>query len=376
MPFDLSSRELALVVLLFVCDAFGLVVGARILLRRRGLVAAALVWSAFGLVWAVGWGFGTAFVLRSRFALMRVVAHVLAFVMAPLAIARGIAWIRQGRPTAGLVPLAVGVGMALVYLWASLVEPRRIEFTEQRVTGPRLAALSAPLRVAILADVQTDAVGAYEADVFRRTAAARPDLVLLPGDFVQVGTVERFAREAARFRALFDLLDPWPRLGVFAVLGDVDPDPTIFDGTRVRLVDDIRTVVAGEPGLQIVGLSLGRSRAPLDGRTRATVESFPGFSIVVGHAPDYAIPLVEGESAPPMLCVAGHTHGGQVVVPGFGPPITLTAMPRRYAAGGLFRFGQAWLSVSRGVGLERGHAPRVRMFCRPQVVLIDLAPDP
>ena len=379
MPWDLSPRELAFAVILIACDAFGLVVGARLLARRSaptgGFVRDGVIWLVFGIVWASIWGLGSVLALQSKFAMLRVITHVLLFVMAPLAVARGFASIRLGHRTQGALPLAVGLAMVAVYSWAYFVEPRHIEFTEHRLQGPRIAALSGPVRIAILADIQTDEVGDYEVEVFRRTAELRPDLVLLPGDFVQTQTRQDFAEQAVRFRELFAVFEPWPRLGVFAVTGDIDPVPELFDGTRVRVIDDQVVGFAGEPGLQLVGLGLPASRIRLGGRALAAVEGFGGYSIVMGHAPDYAMPLIDGEVRGEMLCIAGHTHGGQVVVPGLGPPITLTSVPRRFAAGGLFDCGDARLCISRGIGLERGFAPRVRLFCRPQVVVVDLVPE-
>ena len=56
--------------------------------------------------------------------------------------------------------------------------------------------------------------------------------------------------------------------------------------------------------------------------------------------------------------------------PGLGPPLTLTRVPRKVAAGGLNEFDGRRVYVSRGVGVERGQAPRIRLFCRPEVSVI------
>ncbi len=101
------------------------------------------------------------------------------------------------------------------------------------------------------------------------------------------------------------------------------------------------------------------------------VSEFPGFSIVLGHRPAFMEPLVEHGSDMGFLCVAGHTHGGQVVIPGFGPPATSSPLPRSHA-GGLHRCGEAWIVVSRGVGMERGVAPRIRFFCPPELVVVEI----
>lgn len=72
------------------------------------------------------------------------------------------------------------------------------------------------------------------------------------------------------------------------------------------------------------------------------------------------------------LVVAGHTHGGQVVVPGFGPLITLSHVPRHIAAGGLHEMDGNRIYVSRGAGSEQGQAPRLRLFCPPEVSILEV----
>jgi predicted MPP superfamily phosphohydrolase len=72
------------------------------------------------------------------------------------------------------------------------------------------------------------------------------------------------------------------------------------------------------------------------------------------------------------LALAGHTHGGQVVVPFFGPLLTLSDVPRHVAAGGVHELGPVRVHVSRGVGMERGSAPQIRFFCPPEICLLTL----
>lgn len=72
------------------------------------------------------------------------------------------------------------------------------------------------------------------------------------------------------------------------------------------------------------------------------------------------------------LFVAGHTHGVQIQIPGFGPPVIFSAVPRWLGGGAVFANGKAWLCCSRGIGLECGDAPRVRLFCRPQLIVLTL----
>ncbi len=97
----------------------------------------------------------------------------------------------------------------------------------------------------------------------------------------------------------------------------------------------------------------------------------PGrLHVVLGHSPDYALGRIEAD-----LLVAGHTHGGQVQLPLVGPLVTLSEVPRRWAAGLTELPGGARLLVSRGIGMEGGAAPRLRFLCRPELAVIELTPE-
>ena len=119
----------------------------------------------------------------------------------------------------------------------------------------------------------------------------------------------------------------------------------------------------------------GVVRDPKDPAGNALVERLaaPGgddLRVLLAHKPDWALRLPEGGRID--LVVAGHTHGGQVRLPFVGPLITLTRVPREMAGGGLFTLCGSPLYVSRGVGCERGDAPRVRFNCPPEVTLLTL----
>jgi predicted MPP superfamily phosphohydrolase len=159
---------------------------------------------------------------------------------------------------------------------------------------------------------------------------------------------------------------------VFATDGDVGPKcREVFAGTPVRcLVDDsaVTRLPWGET-LGITGLSRtrGRERDPA-WLARLMMSGPPAdHRIVISHAPDF----VDRLPWPVELVLAGHTHGGQVVLPLFGPPKTAMRLPRRFA-GGLHDHAGTPLHVSRGVGMERGFAPPVRLLCPPEVCVLDL----
>jgi predicted MPP superfamily phosphohydrolase len=78
-----------------------------------------------------------------------------------------------------------------------------------------------------------------------------------------------------------------------------------------------------------------------------------------------------GAAVPVDLALAGHTHGGQVVLPFVGALYTKTSLPRAYASG-LHDFGGILVNVSAGVGMERGTAPQIRFLCPPEISVIDV----
>ncbi|MCA8954879.1 MAG: metallophosphoesterase [Planctomycetes bacterium] len=316
---------------------------------------------------------------HNSFAAMRLLAHALFCVWAPLLVCAGVLLWRQCRWLAMALP-SCGVAMDLAYSYARRIEPYRLEVTHYEVVSPKLRGVRQPITVVVLADLQTDRIGAYERGVFATMDRLRADLILLPGDYIQIyGDPVALERERRALVELFNGLRHRPRYGIWGVDGDVDFAAEVFRGSVAKPIQDAFEVLPGDPPLQLLGLSRPASRRPLTPEQERRIAAFPGLTLVMGHAPDFVCDdiaaFARGETRPgtttERLCIAGHIHGGQVVVPGFGPPITLSQLPRRYSTG-LHRFGAMHLLVSRGVGLERGYAPRIRFLCRPELAVIRL----
>lgn len=261
-----------------------------------------------------------------------------------------------------------------VAIHATFIEPWRLETVHTEVVLPAERAPARALTIAVLSDLQCVEVTDHERDAVARALAAKPDLILLPGDFVQVGT-HRIPEIWPDFHALVAQLDA--PLGVYAVQGDCEtPEEAreLFKGTRVRFLHD-EIVVAEHDGVRVK--LCGVQRAFHRERGRAVLAEFAAqpvengeLRLVMSHRPDVVFALEP--SANVDLVIAGHTHGGQVQIPGFGPPILLSDVPRDVGAGGLHEVGGVRLYISRGIGWEHGHAPRVRFFCRPEVSVLTL----
>jgi predicted MPP superfamily phosphohydrolase len=122
--------------------------------------------------------------------------------------------------------------------------------------------------------------------------------------------------------------------------------------------------------LVLTGLDLATSRRADPGELYRVLDGAPEgkLRIVLAHAPDF-VEHLPGKGVD--LALAGHTHGGQVKLPGIGPPITSTRLPQRFA-GGLHYYAGVPIEVSRGIGMERHTAPQIRFFCPPEICVLNL----
>jgi predicted MPP superfamily phosphohydrolase len=244
---------------------------------------------------------------------------------------------------------------------AFLIEPHWLEVTHVTLTSEKL---DRSIRVAVLADIQTDAPSEYDARVFARVKAEQPDLILFLGDYIQT-TTEEFAPDAKKLNTLLRNANFNPPLGQYAIQGNKDDDTwtAIFSDLNVTCLDQTTTTDIGP--MILTGLSF-----PQSFQTNVTLEPQDKFHLVLGHCPDYALGQTHAD-----LMLAGHTHGGQVRIPGLGPLLTYSKVPRAWASGLTQVAPDQHLYVSRGIGMERGHAPRLRFLCRPELLILTLTPD-
>jgi predicted MPP superfamily phosphohydrolase len=285
---------------------------------------------------------------------------------------------RAGLPARGAVFATSALALLGTYVFAYHVEPYRlqVERHELRVAGSSPGDTAWSVRILHVSDIQADRVGDYERGVIRRAAELAPDLVVLTGDYVQERMLPTGRQTARELSELLRAEGPRPPLGIFAVKGDTDDfgiEP-LFERAGVRWLSD-ETVTLALPGghaLALIGLDRGTSWGAHPDRLRRLIGQAPTTAtrIVFGHSPDYLLRLPDDQRVD--LALAGHTHGGQVAIPLFGPPLTLSRVPRRIAAGGLGEHRGVPVHVSRGVGLERGSAPQIRFLCPPEISVLTL----
>ncbi|HEY3244081.1 MAG TPA: metallophosphoesterase [Phycisphaerae bacterium] len=298
----------------------------------------------------------------------------------------GFAVLRQARacpfPKPGLIVRAwawLSLLAAPICAYATFIEPYWlvVERTPFEIAASRWREHPVHVRVAVLADLQTSAVDDYDRRAVQTLMAQKPDVILIAGDLF-TGSDAEFAEQLPAMRELLSQLHA-PG-GVYAVEGDCDSAPgwleQMVEGTPIRLLrNEITTTRVGGLELTIGGVELAfesdAAQTKIAELSNPTSER-TGFRILLTHRPDPVLYLPRGSAID--LVVAGHTHGGQVQIPGFGPLVTFTQVPRSSAGGGASVVHGHRLYVSRGVGHERQFAPRLRLFCRPEISLLTLQP--
>jgi uncharacterized protein len=204
-------------------------------------------------------------------------------------------------------------------------------------------------------------------DAIARANAFHPDLIVLTGDYLSrdtrgVGLIrEQLGGLAAPTLAVLGNHDHW-----------VDPRGASRSlralGYAVLRNENTTLQLRGAP-FTVIGID---DRLSGEDRPREALRGAPavGSRLVLAHGPRTADDL--RGAGQPLLCLSGHTHGGQVHIPGL-TSFVLRAVAHEPYERGLYRLGAVQLYVNRGVG---NSALRVRVNSDPEVTLAVLRPAP
>lgn len=259
-----------------------------------------------------------------------------------------------------------GVGLGAAGVVYPFLEAKWCRVTRRTVAVPRLPGAFQGMTAAVLTDVHHGPFTplAYVRHVVATTNALAPDLVLLVGDFVHRSPIYIDPGIAA----LGALRAP---LGRYAVRGNHDnweSTPLTCAALAEARIPDLNNagiwLESGKDRLRVCGVGdLWTDIQDLDAALGdATLDD---AALLLSHNPDYVESLRDRRVG---LVVSGHTHGGQVVLPGYGAPIVPSAFGQKYLSG-LVQGPAAQVFVSRGVGTV---GPPVRFLCRPEIVLLTL----
>jgi uncharacterized protein len=272
--------------------------------------------------------------------------------------------------------LGSGVAAAGLALYSGEIARHEIDLVDTTI---RIADLPAPFhgfRIAQLSDIHLDE---FTEPLFLEYAVHRinslsPDLALVTGDFVTRGSLTFLDSRHAAYRSA-EILTTLKAPQTYTVLGNHDvavSSSLVIDALRSHripiLVNEHVPIERSNARIWLCGSDdAGNGRPDLE---LAVPRRPDGPVILMVHEPDYADIVVQhprGQSVDLML--SGHSHGGQVRMPFYGPLI-LPPMGQKYVMGH-FQFGRMQLYVNRGIGSV---GLPFRFNCPPEITLHTLQP--
>ncbi len=319
-----------------------------------------LYWSLLGVLCLIQRLFLDTNLFGSVFGLMRVLSWGL-FLFGPLVCVcvqrHVIGWRRWSVNVLGSVLAIVGVD-------AFWIEPNTLEVTHYTIQDERI---SKPIRIVLLADIQTDIFNAHTQNALATAIKQNPDIVVFAGDYLQYSFRRDFSPNIEPFNKILKELNYDSVINI-VVEGDVeaklgDEWHQLFKGIPSHILDPSQIIQL--EGMNVVGLTMEDSKNGIVPEVQNDL-----YTIVIGHNPNFSLLRPNGD-----LYLAGHTHGGQVQMFGMGPLITLSDVPRAQAEGFHVLDNESVLIVSRGIGMERYDAPRLRFLCNPEIVVLNLLPS-
>jgi uncharacterized protein len=257
-------------------------------------------------------------------------------------------------------------GLLAIFLYGSRLEPAMLQVVRLRLRLPRLGSGLRGFRLVQISDLH---FGGWMSRsrlerVVEKVLMQNPDTVAITGDIIS-----RHSPDPAIFTNLAAALAPMAsRVQTVAVLGNHDHRygvkelRRLFDDIGVyELHNRVLTLTRGESQLHLAGVDdIWMGQDDFDG----LLEQLPpeGAAVLLAHEPDFAD--ISAESGRFDLQISGHTHGGQVVLPFWGP-LALPGMGNRYPSG-LYRVRKMLQYTNRGVGMGSLH---FRINCPPEITV-------
>lgn len=246
-----------------------------------------------------------------------------------------------------------------------------------------------PLLVAHISDLHFRKGDDWKLKAIEEISSYEPDFIFITGDFIDHENGLRLCRKAlSSLKATYGVYGvfgghdyyqqsigsvlrgylPKRNGQIFHKAHDVEAMRDIFmqEGLEI-LRNESRQVMTRAGLVSIIGLDeTFYGYADIDKAFEAVPQE--AFKILLVHCP---IGIDGFLAKKPHLCLAGHTHGGQVRVPLLGPLKTNSELKRNQALG-TFQLGETTFHVTSGLGT--GHLTPFRLFCSPEVALVEIKP--
>ncbi len=222
-------------------------------------------------------------------------------------------------------------------------------------------------RILHLSDLHLDSIKGLGALLAGRIAGLSCDLCAITGDFRygRHGQYRQVFPPLARILSRVEAAD-----GVFAVLGNHDTQAMAegIEALGIRLLtNESETVRRGVHVMRVVGVDDPHDYYTEQAEACLKAEAGPGFKVLLAHSPELYRAAADSGIG---LYLCGHSHGGQICLPGGRPLMTYLNTGKRFYRG-LWRFGSMAGHTSPGCGTAK--IP-IRFNCPPEVTVLTLRP--
>jgi len=246
-------------------------------------------------------------------------------------------------------------------LWArARREFRDVRVVENHVTLDGLPAPFEGFCILQISDLHCDLDPVLMDIVEARITGLSYDASVLTGDYQDCRVMDLKLSTRLMTRLILRLSGP-----KFGILGNHDflTSVPVFEETGLQiLLNENSAIERDGQRLWICGIDDPRFFGTHDLTAARRAVPMNEIAILLSHAPDI---WHEAEMAGYSLMIAGHTHGGQLCLPGGFPLVRNSAAPRALTAGA-WRLGKMQGYTSRGTGACSVPA---RLFCPPEVTL-------
>lgn len=263
-----------------------------------------------------------------------------------------------------LVFVVVLLCIGFVPIWAFFIEPnllivRRIEIKDPALKG---------IRVAYLCDLHVCQDGRdYALNMVKKVNEQNPDIILLGGDYVVVQIYKNKTMKPEEIVKILSGLKA--KHGIFMVMGNHDSmrqtikkiTQSIKD-TNIKLLQNLNTKLQIDgKTVFLVGIGDYSNNRHNINKAFEGVDSTPVIAFT--HSPDIFPNIPDYVN----ITFAGHTHGGQVYIPFYGPLEKPRHLLGKYVKG-FYSEGSKKMFVSSGIG--NSHY-KIRLFNIPEIVIAD-----
>lgn len=250
-------------------------------------------------------------------------------------------------------------------LYATVIEPYSLDITRYNVHNPHIPNL----KIVFISDLHIGPSRFEEHrfnHIVEKINQENADLIFLGGDYVKGHQRQSSAPIQKIVEKLSTLKNKY---GIFAVLGNHDnyygkqEVLDAFSHSNIIVLDNQNvTIPVYDLNITIAGVSdLSTDKPDID----KALSDATSPTILLSHSPDL-FPDIKTID----LMLAGHTHGGQIVIPFVGAPLVASNYGQRYRYG-FIREPQKNMIVSKGLGTS---LLPVRFNCRPEIVVIQFTP--